>query len=314
METFQNKISSNISFTDNFLSVILMVRNKIQWFVNYKTTFKNYFSVIKKLQSNSFPITAIFKNGEKIILNSKNEASLYSLLNKNKNFNYFSENDSIILNSPNIKKPIKLYGIKKNFDTILAFKDRTYTKIPLKDHTVVDIGTSIGDTPILFAINGASKIIGLEPFPQNFELAQKNIKENNLEEKITLIMAGCAANDGFQYINPSQESDMRSKIDSHQDGIKIPMISLESIVNKYEISDGILKMDCEGCEYDSILSSHENTLRKFQFIQIEFHFGYKNLQQKLEKSGFKVKITKLESYYKKKKIGFFRGHINAIRQ
>jgi hypothetical protein len=51
-------------------------------------------------------------------------------------------------------------------------------------------------------------------------------------------------------------------------------------------------MDCEGCEYESILNANENTLQKFSHILIEYHHGYKDLKEKLEKSGFKVSVTR----------------------
>ena len=150
-KNLQNEISSNITFTDNLLGVFLALNNKIKWFFIFQNAFKNYFSVIKNLQRDSYPIFAILKNGEKIVLNSRNEVSLYSLLQKNKNCTYFPETDSVVMNlSKNGKKSIKLFGIKKNFDTILAFEDSTYDKIPIKDLLVVDIGTSIGDTPNIF--------------------------------------------------------------------------------------------------------------------------------------------------------------------
>ena len=51
-------------------------------------------------------------------------------------------------------------------------------------------------------------------------------------------------------------------------------------------------MDCEGCEYDSILETANEILQKFSHIQIEYHYGYKNLKEKLESAGFSVKVTK----------------------
>jgi hypothetical protein len=50
-------------------------------------------------------------------------------------------------------------------------------------------------------------------------------------------------------------------------------------------------MDCEGCEYESILYANEATLQKFSYMQIEYHYGYKDLKNKLEKSGFNVSVT-----------------------
>jgi len=55
---------------------------------------------------------------------------------------------------------------------------------------VVDIGASIGDSSIYFALNGASYVIALEPYPYTFNLAVKNVKVNNLNDKIKILNAG----------------------------------------------------------------------------------------------------------------------------
>ncbi|MEM3526638.1 MAG: hypothetical protein QXV37_04410 [Candidatus Jordarchaeaceae archaeon] len=40
---------------------------------------------------------------------------------------------------------------------------------------MIDVGTSNGDSSIFFAMMGAKKVVGIEPFPESFDLAQKNI-------------------------------------------------------------------------------------------------------------------------------------------
>jgi hypothetical protein len=50
-------------------------------------------------------------------------------------------------------------------------------------------------------------------------------------------------------------------------------------------------MDCEGCEY-SILYEDNNTLRQFKRIQMEYHYGYEKIKNRLEEAGFTVKYKK----------------------
>jgi hypothetical protein len=74
------------------------------------------------------------------------------------------------------------------------------------------------------------------------------------------------------------------------------LVSLQDIIDKSEVTPTILKVDCEGCEYDVILSASSATLLNFSHIQIEYHYGYENLKKKLEKEGFIVKVTE-PSYF-----------------
>lgn len=175
----------------------------------------------------------------------------------------------------------------------------------VKEKVVLDVGANIGDTPIFFALHGAKKVIGIEPFPQNYEMAQKNTEINDLSDKIEILLAGCSSKNEYLTIDPTFKSDIRSNLKKFEKGIQIPLFTIQYLVEKYNLSDAILKMDCEGCEYESILLSERDTLRKFTHIQIEYHNGYKNLREKLEKSGFQVSSRLIDTE--------FRGHISAIR-
>ena len=66
-------------------------------------------------------------------------------------------------------------------------------------------------------------------------------------------------------------------------------MTLEDILNKYNAPNGktVLKMDCEGAEYEIILFATVDTLLRFNHLLIEYHYGYKNLKEKLEECGFK---------------------------
>jgi hypothetical protein len=54
----------------------------------------------------------------------------------------------------------------------------------------------------------------------------------------------------------------------------------------------VLKLDCEGCEYELILDTPDMILEKFESIFIEYHMGYDKLKEKLESCKFVVKTTK----------------------
>jgi hypothetical protein len=87
------------------------------------------------------------------------------------------------------------------------------------------------------------------------------------------------------------------------------------LVNKYKISEGILKMDCEGCEYASIIGATNDTLRRFKQIQIEYHYGPKELVQKLSRAGFETTIEGLyRATNKMEKKPMYIGYIYGFRK
>jgi FkbM family methyltransferase len=184
---------------------------------------------------------------------------------------------------------------------------------------LLDIGANIGDSCVYFALRGSSRIIAIEPFPRNYELAKKNIDVNRFTDRIILLLAGCAAETGNIIVDPLYKSNGRSRLVGFKQGIKIPLLTLRDILIKNNISSGeaVLKMDCEGCEYETILSSTADTLRYFSHIELEYHRGYKNLKEKLEKCGFQVSVTRpimKHSNSNQGKSTTYTGYLYAIKK
>lgn len=285
-------------------------KNKIIWFNLYRKTFNNYPSVIFNQTRSNFPLNAILKNNKLVIMNSIDETALFALLTDHKNMNYDTKTDmlTVSLSSEFIYSSVKLFGIIQNTDTILTFSqnDGTYENLPLKDKIIVDIGACTGDTSIYFALKGAKRIIAVEPFPKNFEIMKKNIEENHFNESIIPILAACGYSKKEILIDPNLHDGMRSVLHEFSAGIKIPTVTLEAIIKDFDISNGILKLDCEGCEYETILNSPLSILQKFTDIQIEYHTGYKNLEEKLISAGFDVSHAVIDNIN--------RGHIYAKRK
>jgi len=298
---------NNISPLGLIKGVYHTLKNKVMWFNLYRQTFKNYPSVIFNQTRMNFPLTAILKNNQQLKLNSIDETALFALLTIHQNMNYDKKNDmlTVSLSSKFIRSSVRLFGIIQNTDTILAFSDNdgTYENLPLKDKTIIDIGACTGDTSIYFALKGAKKIIAVEPFPTNFEILKKNIKENKFTEQIIPILGACGYLKKEILIDPNLHDGMRSILHEFPDGIKISAITLEDIIKDFDVSNAILKLDCEGCEYETILNSSSEILQKFTDIQIEYHNGYKNLEKKLLSVGFEVSHAVIDNMN--------RGHIHA---
>jgi len=106
-----------------------------------------------------------------------------------------------------------------------------------------------------------------------------------------LIQAGCSGKKGVIKVNRDEGGTRYSLQHNDSNLVSIPVITLNDILQLIDEKDCVLKMDCEGCEYEIILSSDKDTLRNFSHIQLEYHYGYKNLLSKLEDCGFKVTKT-----------------------
>jgi len=162
--------------------------------------------------------------------------------------------------------------------------------------TVVVIGAHIGGFSCFAARNGAEKVYCYEPCKDNFDLLVKNIKLNNLEDKVFP-----------RKIALSSEKDSRKlylpaiHINSGMLGFyygsgdrKFEIVQCDTLENIFKDENiaycNFIKSDCEGGEYDIFLNASDDILSKINQIVMEAHFmkPYKLLVEFFEKKGFEV--------------------------
>lgn len=283
--SYFDKIIAHMRYWNDFFCMITSVRK----------TFQNSVELLFRSFKNDFPVDATLKNGNKITVNTFNAMFFVSNIPKSQQIGYDVKRDIVTLyqDRESNRKEIIFHGGINNGDIVNTFFKKDYGEISVKNKTVVDIGANIGDTAIFYALNGAKKVIGIEPFPKNFQLARENIIVNNLDEIIELLQAGCSSKKGIIKIDPKYQSNIESKLRNFDSGVDIPLLTLKEIIEKFEIpKNSVLKIDCEGCEYDIIENTPSKILTQFSSMQIEYHSGFYNLKRKLESIGYNVKVTK----------------------
>ncbi|MBT7557387.1 FkbM family methyltransferase [Candidatus Woesearchaeota archaeon] len=174
---------------------------------------------------------------------------------------------------------------------------------------VIDIGAATADTAILFYLNGAKKVLGYELNKRQYELAQHNVSINNLEEYINIQYCGVSATP----INRNDEILGAIMKDGDRDAIsEADFITLDQISSQLPDGKCALKVDVDGYEYDIFDSVSIESLRKYETIFLEYHFGVKGLVKKLTKAGFLIEtnenppvfIDRHPDKYKKMTVGY----------
>jgi len=284
----------NISIYDNLTGHLRFMTMLIKVLFMCSKAYSNFFTIFLSVMKSKYPVIGILKSGDKILLNNFYHVYFIAKAETAKVIQYNLDNNMVlVVDSPFLSGNIRFYGAIENGDIIGIFLDGVYEDLPIQNKIVVDVGANIGDSSVYFALKGAKKVIALEPFPQSYEMAKKNTEANNVPSKIELLLAGCSSVNKWCTIDPNLVSNIVSKITESNNGIKVPMMTLSQLVKDYNINeDSILKIDCEGCEYDILLSTSTEMLQKFSHIFLEYHYGYKNLKEKLEESGFTVSITR----------------------
>jgi FkbM family methyltransferase len=148
-----------------------------------------------------------------------------------------------------------------------------YDSLDVKDKVVIDVGAFVGDSALYFALKGAKRVIAVEPHPGAFAEMLENIKLNNMENIIIPVNAGLASRPGKICIEKSFVSDTLVMYHGLGDCINaVPAVTLGELISRFGIDPGnaVLKMDCEGCEYDIILNDYEH-IQMFKELVFEYH-------------------------------------------
>lgn len=275
--------------------------NLLKIIIGYKAAYKNYIRVLCTLYKNrkasknddKIAIKVILKDGGEIVVPYgfvTVYASIYSI--KNPNISDLKLTDEgIYFKYKN--RPVIL-NVGRSADLGAVFFHEEYKFLEVKGMDVIDIGMNIGDSSIYFSLNGAKRVIGLEPYPYAFSLANKNLKLNNINNVI-ILNAGYGK-DSEIIIDADKISSNSSSLMASTKGIKIPILSLKTLFDQYKISNAVVKMDCEGCEY-ALLSEDDQVIKNIKMLQIEYHYGYERLVNKLRELGFDVNYTEPRKIY-----------------
>lgn len=298
----------------------------IDIFRRYRTVYSNYLKVIFQILLKKREVKVIFRDnsvfpkGNYTISRNLSIAFTHLMLEKT-NIGFILNNVKVDNMSNEIEFAFMDHDLSIkdgifNGDIGGVFVQETYSKLHVMDRIVVDIGANIGDTALYFQIKGAKAVYAFEPFPHSFKLLEQNIKRNSIKENIIIKNIACGEH-GSLMIDPEYKSDERDELKETIGGVQIESWNLKDIIKFIEKSHTppfTLKCDCEGCEYSLILGADIEDLQLFSEIMIEYHYGYKDLKDKLENAGFQVNYQKPSKNKNPRhnKIGFL-GMLHAIQ-
>ena len=162
--------------------------------------------------------------------------------------------------------------------------------------TVIDIGAHIGLFSLLVSqLCKTGKILSFEPISENFDLLVSNLKLNHVNNVLPFNLA-VSKNLGRLELFLNNDQSAHSIFSKNLKSISVESTSLQKIFDENKISScKLLKLDCEGAEYEIIDSLPPECFDKIQNMAIEYHLAdtkpelVKNLIAKIKNAGFKIK-------------------------
>ena len=158
---------------------------------------------------------------------------------------------------------------------------------------VVDIGGNIG-VFALFAASHAKNVtvLSYEPFPANAKAFQNNCDRSDVKD-VTLNELGVAGSRGKRSLAVAESwvAHSLSNGDEDSERIEIETTTLDDIVEQIGSCD-LLKIDCEGSEYEIFGAAKPATFEKIGKIVCEYHNrpdgDGESLCRLFEQNGFEI--------------------------
>lgn len=141
------------------------------------------------------------------------------------------------------------------------------------DDTIIDIGAHVG----LFTLYASQyckvgRIFCLEPIKNNFDLLSENVQINQLSNVKCINKAVHNKNNSIRMYLSETDNAAHSVFGNGNEHVDVNATTLSEIFNAENIQIcNLLKMDCEGSEYEIFEATADEYLKKIQKICLEYH-------------------------------------------
>jgi FkbM family methyltransferase len=193
---------------------------------------------------------------------------------------------------------------------IFIKKDYGYVE---ENSVIIDIGANIGVYSLYAVQSKNTKVFAFEPMINNYNLLKENIRLNKLEKNIIAFNLAVGAKEEKRKLylgespfpsflpissSPFNASYGNSKKEEAQKYVEISCTPLKDVFDKNSIEKcDILKMDCEGAEFEILYNLPEEYFKRIKEIRMEYH---NHLSDKKNNVEFLMNFLKQKGFVAKK--------------
>jgi FkbM family methyltransferase len=160
---------------------------------------------------------------------------------------------------------------------------------------VIDVGGHIGSFSVCSALRGAH-VLTLEPVPGNYELLVQNVHLNDMQGQVKPLNVAMWSSSCEKTIRVADDSTGGSGFYYNKDtapSLLTSCVRLDELMDAEGISScDLLKLDCEGAEFEILQTLSQETWARIKAIILEYHLftGYSltALQELLVNHGFLI--------------------------
>jgi FkbM family methyltransferase len=147
------------------------------------------------------------------------------------------------------------------------------------------------------------RVISVEPSPVTYKWLRKNVERNKL--KVEAVEGACAAPGRSVVLYSRGEGAMNSLFEKDVAGSEFreiarpKSVTLQELFERFSVDRcDLLKLDCEGAEYEILYTAPDELLSRINAITMEYHVGMNEhdvsgMQRFLQARSFLVQVTPL---------------------
>lgn len=199
-----------------------------------------------------------------------------------------------------VRPGMDLWSVKETF--LDRFYER-YGFVLAPGWVVVDIGAAIGEFTVWAAAVPGTRVIACEPFPGSVDLLIRNI-HLAAADNVEIVAKAVAGHRGELRLEVAggeplsfTSSEARPDAVTAQGAVIVEAVTLADLI---DLADArridLLKLDCEGAEYDILMNAAAGALSRVDRIVMEYHdvvteYTHADLVDFLEGQGFDVQVV-----------------------
>ena len=143
-----------------------------------------------------------------------------------------------------------------------------------EDSVVIDVGAHIGSFALLAAARGA-RVLALEPVPSNYTSLVENVRLNHLQAQVKTLNQAAWSSAGKRTMRVNDEATAGSSLCyGKETASEIPVhcVRLDELMDAERITTcDLLKLDCEGAEFEILSTLSQAGWQKIKAIVLEYH-------------------------------------------